>query len=172
MIGKRDKEQSMSHGLVAGFTLIEILVVIAIIGILAAILFPAFARARENARRASCMSNMKQLGLGMLQYAQDYDERYYGATKASTPALLISLLPGIGWAGAMYPYVMSAQVYKCPNDTNPGTGMNVPVSYAMNKYGADTTFAAHQYPSMGILFSEISGSSVNVVNHREAGSPT
>ena len=59
-----------------GFTLIELLVVIAIIAILAAILFPVFARARDNARRVSCMSNLKQIGLGFMQYAQDYDERY------------------------------------------------------------------------------------------------
>jgi prepilin-type N-terminal cleavage/methylation domain-containing protein len=59
------------HG---GFTLIELLVVIAIIAILAAILFPVFARARENARRSSCQSNMKQIGLSLLQYVQDYDE--------------------------------------------------------------------------------------------------
>src|SRR3954462_729560 len=58
-----------------GFTLIELLVLIAIIAILAAILFPAFARARENARRASCQSNLKQIGLGIMQYTQDYDER-------------------------------------------------------------------------------------------------
>jgi prepilin-type N-terminal cleavage/methylation domain-containing protein/prepilin-type processing-associated H-X9-DG protein len=59
-----------------GFTLIELLVVIAIISILAAILFPVFAKARENARRTACLSNMKQIGLGIMQYLQDYDERY------------------------------------------------------------------------------------------------
>ena len=60
----------------AAFTLIELLIVIAIITILAAILFPVFARARENARRSACQSNLKQLGLGIAQYTQDYDERY------------------------------------------------------------------------------------------------
>lgn len=67
------KNSSKSTG--KGFTLIELLVVIAIIAILAAILFPVFARARENARRSSCMSNMKQIGLGLMQYTQDYDEK-------------------------------------------------------------------------------------------------
>src|SRR5438045_9113804 len=92
-----------------GFTLIELLVVIAIIAILAAILFPVFARARENARRASCQSNMKQMGLGLLQYTQDYDEMLpFGNGGASS---------AVGWAGQMYPYVKSTQLYKCPNDT-------------------------------------------------------
>src|SRR5688572_12972691 len=59
-----------------GFTLIELLIVIAIIALLAAILFPVFAKARENARRASCQSNLKQIALGLIQYAQDHDERF------------------------------------------------------------------------------------------------
>src|SRR5690606_28544578 len=83
-----------------GFTLIELLVVIAIIAILAAILFPVFARARENARRASCMSNEKQLALGLLMYTQDYDERlpdYHGGTAPYFPDLI-------------FPYVKSYQV--------------------------------------------------------------
>lgn len=172
MIRKYIKRHSTKRRPVTGFTLIEILVVIAIIAILAAILFPAFARARENARRTSCMSNMKQLGLGMLQYAQDYDEHYYGGNRVTNAGPLTYLFVGVGWAGAVYPYVVSTQVYKCPNDTNPGSGTNVPVSYAMNKYAADTALAAHQYPAMGILFSEMSGSSINVRNPLETGSPT
>jgi prepilin-type N-terminal cleavage/methylation domain-containing protein/prepilin-type processing-associated H-X9-DG protein len=159
----------------AGFTLIEILVVIAIIALLAAILFPVFARARENARRTSCLSNMKQIGLGMLQYAQDYDERYYGATRASDALAAFpqgsgTVGSGIGWAGSIYSYVKNAQVYKCPDDTNLSSGANVPVSYAFNHYAAATTLAAHQYPALGILFTEISGSLVNVTDPLEAGS--
>src|SRR3954469_14896504 len=93
-----------------GFTLIELLVVIAIIAILAAILFPVFGRARENARRSSCQSNMKQLGLGFMQYAQDYDERFpVGEIYVSLNAAF-----GNGWSGDIYPYVKSSQIYKCP----------------------------------------------------------
>jgi prepilin-type N-terminal cleavage/methylation domain-containing protein/prepilin-type processing-associated H-X9-DG protein len=101
-----------------GFTLIELLVVIAIIAILAAILFPVFARARENARRASCQSNLKQIGLGFLQYAQDYDERMpvyqHNAGPQSGPAS--------GWAVIIQPYTKSTQIYQCPSEpTAPGT---------------------------------------------------
>ena len=93
-----------------GFTLIELLVVIAIIALLAAILFPAFARARENARRAACQSNLKQLGLGYLQYEQDYDERFPVGPSAD--------LTGVDWAERIYPYVKSTQIYVCPDDAN------------------------------------------------------
>ena len=96
-----------------GFTLIELLVVIAIIAILAAILFPAFARARENARRASCQSNLKQIGLGIMQYTQDYDERYPPAT-VTDPNV-------VGWAGAIQPYVKSEQIFQCPSSTTDAT---------------------------------------------------
>src|ERR1022692_2123096 len=76
------------RGQSSGFTLIELLVVIAIIALLAAILFPVFARARENARRSTCQSNLKQVGLGLLQYMQDYDEKmalmHYGPPSDST----------------------------------------------------------------------------------------
>src|SRR4051795_2249509 len=75
--GKVDNSKSMRSSTkirTIGFTLIELLVVIAIIALLAAILFPVFARARENARKSSCLNNLKQVGIGLLQYAQDYDE--------------------------------------------------------------------------------------------------
>jgi prepilin-type N-terminal cleavage/methylation domain-containing protein/prepilin-type processing-associated H-X9-DG protein len=102
------------------FTLIELLVVIAIIAILAAILFPVFARARENARRASCQSNLKQIGLGLLQYTQDYDERtprsWFGTNgDASKPVGDAS--DRYKWMDAIYPYIKSEQLFVCPSDT-------------------------------------------------------
>jgi len=110
-----------------GFTLIELLVVIAILAILAAILFPVFARARENARRSSCQSNLKQLGLGFVQYVQDYDERtplIYAGTNPVTVASVGTATTAIGaaseywkWMDCIYPYVKSAQVYTCPSDS-------------------------------------------------------
>jgi len=95
-----------------GFTLIELLVVIAIIAILAAILFPVFARAREKARQASCASNVKQLVLGSLMYAQDYDEILPGWNAGSSCSN-----PGNGgwWKHKVYPYVKNHQLYTCPS---------------------------------------------------------
>jgi len=96
-----------------GFTLIELLVVIAIIAILAAILFPVFATAREKARQTGCASNMKQLGLGFIQYCQDYDENFpNGRNDAASPSM-----DGEGWSSQMYPYLKSIPIYVCPDDT-------------------------------------------------------
>lgn len=113
-------KERRSNGANRGFTLIELLVVIAIISILAAILFPVFARARENARRASCMSNEKQIGLGLLMYTQDYDERTtqvsYGLN-TDGPADPTTVPPTYHWMDAIYPYVRSEQIFDCPSDS-------------------------------------------------------
>lgn len=102
-----------------GFTLIELLVVIAIIAILAAILFPVFGRARENARRSSCQSNLKQIALGVKQYVQDYDERFPLVTAADT-----NNLTNRGWAVALQPYLKSTQIFQCPSETVAGANGN------------------------------------------------
>jgi len=91
------------------FTLIELLVVIAIIALLAAILFPVFARARENARRASCLSNLKQMGMAVMQYMQDFDETYPVVAGSGSTT----------WTFLTYPYIKNPQIYVCPSVTEP-----------------------------------------------------
>ena len=101
----------------SAFTLIELLVVIAIIAILAAILFPVFARARENARRSSCQSNLKQIGLGILQYTQDYDETYPLLLNGVAGDAAASATTG-GWTVVIQPYLKSTQILQCPSDSS------------------------------------------------------
>lgn len=142
-----------------GFTLIELLVVIAIIAILAAILFPVFAQAREQARKASCLNNTKQLGLGAMMYVQDYDETYpcnswdtpyipttdTDSRSATYPSAMI-------WMWRIMPYMKSRQILVCPSDPNPketswkgydanpnptcddAWGIPTPISYAHNQH--------------------------------------
>ena len=133
----------------SGFTLIELLVVIAIIAILAAILFPVFARARENARRASCMSNMRQIGLGFMQYSQDNDESFplKGATGAN------GKIPPC-WLHSIQPYVKSYQVYKCPSDTKiegePALGVDY-TSYGINAMARRLFFTLRARRIVGLI---------------------
>lgn len=116
----------------SGFTLIELLVVIAIIGLLAAILFPVFGRARENARRTSCASNLKQIGLGIVQYEQDYDER-------TPPPPYVATDPNNSCVGTwcvVQPYLKSNQVGYCPSSKKAlnGTQNGVQSSYGGNDF--------------------------------------
>jgi prepilin-type N-terminal cleavage/methylation domain-containing protein/prepilin-type processing-associated H-X9-DG protein len=113
------------------FTLIELLVVIAIIAILAAILFPVFARARENARRASCMSNLKQIGLGIMQYTQDYDEKFPNWA-TNIPYNAANPQP-YGWADTLQPYVKSIQIFQCPSE--PAGPNSIPNVTGYTDYG-------------------------------------
>src|SRR5947209_7192066 len=98
-----------------GFTLIELLVVIAIIAILAAILFPVFAQARESARSVSCLSNMKQMGLALRMYSQDYDETYSNIREYSDPAVGCCNLD-LTWKNVIQPYVKNKAVFACPSN--------------------------------------------------------
>ncbi len=124
------------------FTLIELLVVIAIISILASILFPVFGQAREKARQTSCLSNGRQLGLGVLQYVQDYDEQMpSGVVIPAGQPCAGSIMPGRGWAGQTYAYTKNKQIYKCPDDLTPLDKANptrVACSYGLNMYVAGT----------------------------------
>jgi prepilin-type N-terminal cleavage/methylation domain-containing protein/prepilin-type processing-associated H-X9-DG protein len=106
----------------SGFTLIELLVVIAIIAILAAILFPVFAQAREKARQTSCLSNLKQVGLGVIMYVQDYDETMPPPFTGQGGSADLTFANGsmMRWPHLVYPYIKNGQIFSCPsNPTSP-----------------------------------------------------
>jgi prepilin-type N-terminal cleavage/methylation domain-containing protein/prepilin-type processing-associated H-X9-DG protein len=143
-----------------GFTLIELLVVIAIIAILAAILFPVFAKAREKARQSSCASNCKQIGVGLLQYVQDYDEKFPTGNGTS----------GAGWAGEDYTYIKSTGVFKCPS-----AGATDTLDYALNSNlvtnGSAITQAAMTSPVRTVvLFETISDTATSPSSATETSS--
>jgi prepilin-type N-terminal cleavage/methylation domain-containing protein/prepilin-type processing-associated H-X9-DG protein len=154
-----------------GFTLIELLVVIAIIAILAAILFPVFAKAREKARQISCASNEKQLGLAFMQYAQDYDETLPTGTDDSPAGPW-----GASWAGRVNAYVKSPALYHCPDDTTNPVGSaltSVALSYNYNRSipftnpgagfnGPAGNLAGLNAPAKTVLLCEIEGDPVDV----------
>lgn len=118
-----------------GFTLIELLVVIAIIAILAAILFPVFAQAREQARKTACLSNMKQIGIALTMYRQDFDGRGpFGGWEAGPAGQFNTNDPTSkffeDWQFTLQPYVKNAQMFRCPSDKI--AYVNRPISYIYN----------------------------------------
>jgi prepilin-type N-terminal cleavage/methylation domain-containing protein len=139
-----------------GFTLIELLVVIAIIAILAAILFPVFARARESARRTACLSNMKQVTTGILMYTQDYDEVLPFQQDGDVADYANSR--HTVWINATMPYVKNKQVWWCPSaDVNRLYGLPTAASdstYYYNGHASAKRLAAIPLPAESILFVE------------------
>lgn len=129
----------------SAFTLIELLVVVGIIAVMAAILFPVFMGIRERGRQTQCLSNERQLGMAILQYAGDSNETLFVTSESAR---------GLGWAGRCYPYVKSVGVYRCPNDAT----ADVPAgaAYSVNgqamsavSYGFNSNLVGIQVPALG-----------------------
>ncbi len=178
-----------------GFTLIELLVVIAIIAILAAILFPVFARAREKARQSSCQSNLKQIGLAFMMYVQDYDERVFPYANGGgwigdniAPTLTwASSTQQLYWGNYLEPYSKNRQIWRCPSagavDTYSGlnTEKVLNSSYGLNGYVENDTIAVVNSPSEyivahdafearmdnnGDMYCVQTGQTINLTQHR------
>ena len=147
--------------MVRGFTLIELLVVVAIIGILSAILFPVFARARENARKASCQSNLKQIGLAWMQYSQDYDEQ---VMRFSNPGCGATCYWWGGWNGTVLsaagglldPYMKNTQVNHCPSFPEELMDAYQQTGYAYNvDFLSPTNYSLPGYPPVNVNLAQI-----------------
>ncbi|NLO04462.1 MAG: DUF1559 domain-containing protein [candidate division WS1 bacterium] len=171
-----------------GFTLIELLVVIAIIAILAAILFPVFARAREKARQTSCLNNMKQLGLGMMMYAQDYDEIFPAMSNGTMTTPAFPEVPEFGhngsgmwylsWATVIYPYIKNVQIYRCPSTTYsqygvaygvPANGINAEKTGPVSIFGRPAMSAIVRPAEIMMIGEKGTGGGAQYINSEGSG---
>jgi prepilin-type processing-associated H-X9-DG protein len=123
-------------------------------------IFGVFARARENARRSSCQSNLKQVGLGVLQYTQDYDEKYPPAA-TKTPGQT-----GYGWAGVIQPYIKTTLIYQCPSETHPAqltSDVTKPgyTDYWLNSRASGSALAIFEAPAQTLIMGDGDGGSPN-----------
>ena len=140
----------------SGFTLIELLVVIAIIAILAAILFPVFARAREKARQASCSSNLKQIALALLMYAQDYDERMSPECQQPNPGWPLRPQDQYCWRCNMAPYIKNNQIFGCPSDNRGGAWNDSGYAYNCRNF-SNQKLAAIDAPADRMMLIDFTG---------------
>ncbi len=148
-----------------GFTLIELLVVIAIIAILAAFLFPVFSKVRDNARRASCQSNLRQVSLALMQYTQDNEERYPVGNNVGPWGPW-----GRGWAGEVYPYVNSREAFRCPDDSTPRPSVSYCFNGNLDGQQRGGMLAASLAPASTVLLNECQGVPADPADPQEGNS--
>lgn len=155
----------------SGWTRLEAVGVLAIAGALGAIvlpvaaqggLFDVFSRARENARRATCQSNLRQIGLGLIQYTQDYDEKYPLAASTGKGVDANSYVAAFGWADAIYPYIKNKQLFVCPSERRPNAEKFSSPSFSdywLNRGAAGKSLVAFASPAQSISLGDGDGGS-------------
>jgi prepilin-type N-terminal cleavage/methylation domain-containing protein/prepilin-type processing-associated H-X9-DG protein len=146
-----------------GFTLIELLVVIAIIAILAAILFPVFAQARDKARQTACISNTKQMTMSILQYAQDYDEVFPRDTNDNQNTF---------WMDYVQPYCKNEQIWRCPSRPNPSQRVNAGRANDFTAYGINWFFLGTYYSGTTMTVDGQTYTSTPTCSMAAVGAPT